>query len=286
VDHIRITRQVDLAEPVLLAAFRGWNDGGEAATTALAYLRDRWGAEPFAELDPEEFFDFQVARPTVRLVDGVTRQIDWPLSRFAHAAVAGRDVVLFLGVEPNNRWRTFTEAVVELARDVGVSTAVTMGAFLADVPHTLPTPVTGSAGDPRRAEELGLSASRYEGPTGIVGVLHDAFAKAALPTASLWAAVPHYIPGGPNPKAALALVEKVSAFAGIPVDMEALTRAGATWESQISSTIEENAELSAYVHQLEATASERGGLAEIPTGDSLAAELERFLREQRGETGG
>lgn len=283
-DHIRITRRLDLAEPVLLAAFRGWNDGGEAATTALAYLRDRWGAEPFAELDPEEFYDFQVARPTVRLIDGVTRHIDWPASRFAHARVAGRDVVLFLAIEPNNRWRTFTQAVVGLARDVGVSTAVTMGAFLADVPHTLPTPVTGSAGDPGRAEELGLSTSRYEGPTGIVGVLHDEFAKAAFPTASLWAAVPHYIPGGPNPKAARALVDKVSTFAGLPVDTEALTRAAATWESQISTTIEENAELSAYVRQLETTASERGGLAEIPTGEALAAELERFLREQRGET--
>jgi predicted ATP-grasp superfamily ATP-dependent carboligase len=284
VSHVRFQRRPELRQPLLIAAFRGWNDGGEAATTAAAYLRDRWGGEPFGQVDPEEFFDFQVTRPTVRLVDGVTRLIEWPASTFSHASLPERDVIVLLGIEPNVRWRTFTEAVIGAARDLGVETAVTLGAFLADVPHTLPTPVTGSAGDTGRAEELGLSTSRYEGPTGIVGVLHDAFAKAGMPTASLWAAVPHYLPGGPNPKAARALVEKVSVFAGLAIDTEPLVRAGETWESQITSTIEENAELAAYVKQLEAAASEREGL-EIPTGEALAAELERFLREQRGEGG-
>jgi proteasome assembly chaperone (PAC2) family protein len=275
----------EMRDPVLLAAFRGWNDGGEAATGALAYMRERWEARPFASLDPEEFYDFQVTRPTVRLVDGVTRRIEWPEARFSHARVTGRDIVLFLGTEPNVRWRTFTEAMVGMARDLEVGTAVTLGAFLADVPHTLPPPVTGSAGDERRAAELGLSTSRYEGPTGIVGVLHDAFAGAGLPSASLWAAVPHYLPGGPNPKAARALVEKASAYLGVPIDTDTLERAGDSWASEVSSQVEENPELAAYVQRLEEAAGQREGLPDIvPSGEVLAAELERFLREQRGES--
>jgi proteasome assembly chaperone (PAC2) family protein len=284
VDHIRIDRHPDLTDPALVAAFRGWNDGGEAATGAVAYMRDRWEAQPLAELDPEEFYDFQVTRPTVRLIDGVTRQIEWPEARFVHARAGGRDVVLFLGIEPNVRWRTFTEVIVGLVRELEIRTTVMLGAFLADVPHTTPTPVTGSAGDEARAAELGLSTSRYEGPTGIVGVLHDAFAKAGLPSASLWAAVPHYIPGGPNPKAARALVEKATAFLGVPIETDTLERAGASWQTQISSQVEENAELAGYVRQLEQAAGQRQGLPDIvPSGEALAAELERFLREQRGE---
>ena len=282
---IRLLRRPQMREPILIAAFRGWNDGGEASTSAVAYLRDRWAAEPIADLDPEDFFDFQVARPTVRLEAGVTRRIDWPENRFWHASVGGRDVILFLGIEPNMRWRSFTEETLGLARDLEVRSTVTLGAFLADVPHSAETPVTGSAGDERKAEELGLTASGYEGPTGIVGVLHDAFSKAGLVAASLWAAVPHYLPGGPNPKAALALVRKVSAYAGVPVETDTLERAASTWESQITSTISDNPELAAYVQQLEQVAAERGGLPEIPSGDALAAELERFLRQQRGETG-
>jgi proteasome assembly chaperone (PAC2) family protein len=282
VGDVRWDRHPELEQPVLIIAFRGWNDGGEASTTAAAYLRDRWGATPFADVDPEEFLDFQVTRPTVRLEAGVTRRIDWPELRFSHARVGARDVVLFLGIEPNMRWRTFTEAIVGVAGDLGVESALTLGAFLADVPHTLPTPVAGSAVDQRGAEELGLSTSRYEGPTGIVGVLHDALARSGYPGASLWAAVPHYLPGGPNPKAALALVKRVSSFTGMPVETDTLERAASTWETQVSSTIDENAELSAYVRQLETTASQRQGLPEIPTGDALAAELERFLRDQRG----
>jgi proteasome assembly chaperone (PAC2) family protein len=284
VDHVIWDRRPEMRDPVLLTAFRGWNDGGEAATGALAYMRERWEAKPFASLDPEEFYDFQVSRPTVRLVDGVTRRIEWPETRFAHARVTGRDVVLFLGPEPNVRWRMFTEAMVGMARDLQVGTAVTLGAFLADVPHTMSPPITGSAGDERKAAELGLSTSRYEGPTGIVGVLHDALAKAGLPSASLWAAVPHYLPGGPNPKAALALVEKASAFLGVPIETDTLERAGESWVSEVSSQVQENTELAAYVRRLEQAAEEREGLPEIaPSGEVLAAELERFLREQRGE---
>lgn len=280
---IRLHRQPEVREPVLIVAFRGWNDGGEASTTALAYLRDRWGAQAFADLDLEEFVDFQMTRPTVRLEAGVTRRIDWPESRFWHASVEGRDAILFLGVEPNMRWRTLTGEFVDLARVLGARATIALGAFLADVPHSAESPVTGSAGDERKAEELGLTASRYEGPTGIVGVLHDEFAKADLPSASLWAAVPHYLPGGPNPKAALSLVRKVSQLTGMPVEVDTLERAVETWERHIAATIADNPELAAYVSQLEQVAAERGGLPEIPSGEALADELERFLRQQRGE---
>jgi proteasome assembly chaperone (PAC2) family protein len=280
-----MTSRPDLQEPPMILAFHGWNDGGEASTSAVAYLRDRWGAEPFADIDPEEFFDFQVTRPTVRLEAGVTRKVDWPESRFWHASVGDRDVILFLGFEPNVRWRTFNEHILGLARELGVGSTVTLGAFLADFPHSVETPVVGSAEDVRTAEELGLSPSRYEGPTGIVGVLHDAFAKAGFSAASLWAAVPHYLPGGPNPKAALALVRKISSLTGLPVETDTLERAAATWEGQVSSTISDNPELSAYVSQLEQAAAERGELTEIPSGEALADELERFLRQQRGERG-
>jgi predicted ATP-grasp superfamily ATP-dependent carboligase len=284
VDHIRIERRPELTRPAMVCAFRGWNDGGEAATAAAAYLRDRWEARRFASVDPEEFFDFQVTRPTVRLVDGVTRRIDWPANDFFHASPGGRDVVLFLGIEPNVRWRTFIEAIVGLAGDLGVESLVTLGAFLADVPHTLPTPLAGSAASPEEAASLGMSASRYEGPTGIVGVLHDAALRAGVHSLSLWAAVPHYLPGGPNPKAALALAEKAAAVVEAPIDTDTLARAGTTWEQQIGASIAESAELSAYVRRLEELAGERE-LTEIPSGETLAAELERFLREQRGDQG-
>ncbi len=283
-DHVRIDRRPELTRPAMVCAFRGWNDGGEAATAAAAYLRDRWEAQRFASLDPEEFFDFQVTRPTVRLVDGVTRRIDWPANDFFHASPGGRDVVLFLGIEPNVRWRTFIEAIVGLAGDLGVESLVTLGAFLADVPHTLATPLAGSAANPEEAASLGMSASRYEGPTGIVGVLHDAALRAGVHSLSLWAAVPHYLPGGPNPKAALALAEKAAGVVEAPIDTDTLARAGATWEQQVSESIAENPELSAYVQRLEELAGERE-LTEIPSGEALAAELERFLREQRGDQG-
>ena len=281
--HVRLEIASELRRPVMVSAFRGWNDGGEAATTAVAYLRDRWGAARVGTLDPEEFFDFQVSRPLVRLEGGVTRRIEWPEGAFFHATLADRDLVLFLGIEPNVRWRTFTQAVVGAARDIGATGFVTVGAFLADVPHTFPTPVAGSTPDPSQAEALGVQASGYEGPTGIVGVLHDAAVHAGLPSVSLWAAVPHYLPGGPNPKAALALVEKITAFAEVTVEVDTLARAAAAWQDQVTATIAENAELQGYVERLEAGAGERQGLGDLPSGEALAAELERFLRDQRSE---
>jgi predicted ATP-grasp superfamily ATP-dependent carboligase len=283
VDHVTFEQEPDLEAPTLICAFTGWNDGGEAASTAATYLKDRWSADLLASLDPEEFFDFQVTRPTVKLVDGVTREIEWPANEFYRARPGGQDVVVFLGIEPNVRWRTFTGLIIETAKRIGAGSIVLLGAFLADVPHTLPSPVTGSAADKAEAERLELSSARYEGPSGIVGVLHDAAARAGLSTVSLWAAVPHYLPSGPNPKAALALVKKLSAYLEIPVATDTLERAATTWEAQVSEMIQENEDLVGYVRRLEEQAGESLDLGEVPSGDALAAELERFLREQRGE---
>jgi proteasome assembly chaperone (PAC2) family protein len=285
VDRVTWTSRSELDRPILIAAFRGWNDGGEAASTAVAYLRDRWGAEPLADIDPDGFLDFQMTRPTVRLEAGVTRRIDWPELRFSAARVDGRDVVVFLGIEPNVRWRAFVDTFLGAARDIGPTEVVTLGAFLADVPHTFPTPVTGLAVDPERSRQLGLTSSRYEGPTGIVGVVHDALTRDGFAASSLWAAVPHYLPGGPNPKAALALVQTIGAVTGLPATTDTLDRAAESWEAQVTSTIADNEELAAYVRRLEEVAGTREGLSEIPSGDALAAELERFLREQRGDGG-
>ena len=205
-------RRPSLERPVLIAAFRGWNDGGQGASLAAGYLAKTWDAQRFAEIDPEGFFDFQSTRPQVKLEEGFTRRIDWPETVFYHARPDGmdRDAVLLLGVEPNLRWRTFAGLVVDFARELGVELVVTLGALLADVPHTRPAPVTGSATDPDLIEQLGLQASRYEGPTGIVGVVHDACKRAGIASASLWAAVPHYVSLAPSPKAAGALCERLA----------------------------------------------------------------------------
>src|SRR5581483_7144203 len=211
-DELRIERRPALEQPVLVACFRGWNDGGQGASLAGGYLAKEWGARKFADIDPEGFFDFQSTRPHASLVEGDTRRIDWPENSFYHARPEGleRDVVLLLGVEPNVRWRTFTALIVDFARELGVELVVTLGALLADVPHTRASPVTGSASDAQLIAELGLSRSRYEGPTGIVGVLHDACKQADVRSASLWAAVPHYVSLAPSPVAALALVERLA----------------------------------------------------------------------------
>lgn len=283
--YVEFDSRPELTNPALVCAFRGWNDGGEASTTAVAYLRDRWGAERIARLDPEEFFDFQVARPTVRLVDGVTRRIDWPENEFFHASLPERDLVLFLGTEPNLRWKTFARAMVDSARELGVDMVVTLGAFLADIPHTMPTPVTGVTEDPAQMERLGLVAARYEGPTGIVGVLADTVRRAGLTSISLWAGVPHYLLTGTNPRAALELVRRLSLLLEVEVETDTLARAGVSWEEQVSAMIEENDDLRAYVRRLEESASEReGGFGAMPDGKELVEELERFLREQRGNT--
>jgi len=207
-DDLRISDRPTLRRPILICAFRGWNDGGQGASLAAGYLARAWSAEQFADVDPEEFFDFQVTRPHVSLVDGDIRHIDWPETTFHHAPIPGldRDAVILMGIEPNMRWRRFGELIAGLADDVGIELVVTLGSLLADVPHTRPAPVTGSASDQKLIEEMGLERSRYEGPTGIVGVLHDAFHQRGIPAVSLWAAVPHYVASPPSPKATLALL--------------------------------------------------------------------------------
>jgi len=275
------TDRPDLSEPVFVTAFQGWNDAGEAATAACSFLVDSWGAEPFAGVDPEEFFDFQVARPVVRLEDGISRVIEWPRCTFHHARVEERDVVLFLGIEPNVRWRTFGSAIVDLAQEVGASRLITLGAFLADVPHSRPVPVVGSASTPEEAEELGLMTSRYEGPTGIVGVLHDLSNRGGLPSVSFWAAVPHYVPAGVNPRAALALVERVGSFLGLDVDTAELSQAVSSWDRRVTELVSENEVLAEHVRRLEEAAARGTGPA-VPSAESLAAEVEQFLREHGG----
>ena len=270
----------------MVCAFRGWNDGGEAATVAARYLVERWDGRPFAHLDPEDFYDFQVSRPTVRLEAGVSRVIEWPVGEFSVASPGGRDVLIFTAPEPNNRWRTFVEQIIGTARELGAETLITLGAFLADIPHSRPVAVVGSAYDEQTAQRLHLSRSRYEGPTGVVGVLHDASNRADLPSVSLWAAVPHYLPAGPNPKAALALVERVADLLEVPVETDRLEVAVSGWEEGVGRLIAGSEELSEYVARLEEAADhsidqeDEEGALEAPSGEALAAEVERFLREQ------
>jgi len=295
-DELRIASRPSLTDPVLIVAFRGWNDGGQGASLAGGFLAKVWQAERFGDIDPEGFFDFQATRPQVSLVDGVTRRIDWPENVFLNARVPGskRDIVLLLGVEPNIRWRAFTDLIVGLADDLNVQLIVTLGSLLADVPHTRPSPVTGSATDPKLVEALGLSASRYEGPTGIVGILHDACRRRELPSVSLWAAVPHYVSLTPNPRAAKAICDRLGELLDATVDTTELEEAIETYTEQVSEAVATDADTAAYVDELEERADaaqesepERNpGDEEIPSGDALAAELTRFLREREADGNG
>jgi proteasome assembly chaperone (PAC2) family protein len=287
-EELRIHSQPELERPVLIAAFRGWNDGAQAASLAAGYLAKSWEAEQFAEIDPEDFFDFQATRPHVSLEDGLTRRIEWPETGFYHARPEGldRDIVLLLGIEPNLRWRTFTELVVGLASELDVELMITLGALLADVPHTRPAPVTGSASDSELVERLGLSASRYEGPTGIVGVLHDACRQAGIPSASLWAAVPHYVSLTPSPRAAVALCERLGSLIGVDLDVGELEEAAQSYEEQVSEAVASDEETASYVEELERRSDSIEESTDLPSGDALAAELTRFLREREDEEDG
>ena len=279
-DELIVHQRPELRSPVLVAAFRGWNDGGQAASLATGFLTKLWNAQQFAEIDPEGFFDFQVTRPHVSLVDGVTRKIEWPETAFKHATLPGieRDAVLLTGNEPNVRWKAFTRLIVELAQELRIELVVTLGSLLADVPHTRPAPVTGSATDAELVERLGLEASRYEGPTGIVGVLHDACRKAGISSASLWAAVPHYVSLAPSPRAAQALCDRLAGLLSVEIDTEELRQAGEAYAEQISAAVATDEETQAYVEELEQRSDEMPDDIQIPSGDALAAELTRFLR--------
>ncbi len=285
-EELRISDSPVLDRPILIAAFRGWNDGGQGASLAAGYMAKLWDAEQIADVDPETFFDFQATRPHVKLVDGLTRQIDWPETVFYRARVDGleRDLVLLLGIEPNLRWRAFAELVTDYAEELGVELVVTLGSLLADIPHTRPSPVTGSASDEELVERLGLQASRYEGPTGIVGILHDACKQRELPSASLWAAVPHYVSLTPSPRAALALCDRLGDILGVEIDVEELREASEGYAEQVTRAVAADSDTQAYVEDLERRADEFDE-EDIPSGEALAAELTRFLRERDRKNG-
>jgi predicted ATP-grasp superfamily ATP-dependent carboligase len=280
------SRPDGLRAPALICAFTGWNDAGDAASSAVQFLGSSLQAERFARMDPEEFFDFQATRPKIELVDGRTRRITWPSLDFYAARVprAPRDLILVSGPEPSMRWRTFCRYVAELAEALGTQLVVTLGALLADVPHSRSVPITGLATDDALVERLGLPQTSYEGPTGIVGVLHGACQEAGLPSASLWASVPHYVAAAPNPKAALALVRRLESLVGVSVDAGELEGAAADYERQVSAAVSSDPEVQAFVERLErAAAEEEPELRpqDLPSGDVLAREFQRFLR-QRG----
>ena len=286
--ELSVSQRPELKRPVLIAAFRGWNDGGQGASLGAAYLAKQWSAARFAEIEPENFFDFQAVRPHVSLADGETRRVEWPDNGFFHASIPGaeRDAVLLLGIEPNLRWRTFAGLVLELAQDLGVEMLVTFGSLLADVPHTRPAPVTAAATDPALVAELGLEASRYEGPTGIVGIVHDQCREAGIASVSLWAAVPHYVSLAPSPRAALSLVRRFGELMHIDVDLHELETAAEEYAEQVSEAVSTDAETAAYVEELEQRVDALAPEGDIPSGESLAAELSRFLREREEQDDG
>jgi proteasome assembly chaperone (PAC2) family protein len=278
-----------LRAPALVCAFKGWNDAADAASAALTFVATALGAERFATIDPEEFYDFQSVRPEIQLTEGRTREISWPAVELYEARIprAPRDLILLAGSEPSMRWRTFSRTVTDLAEALGVQLVVTLGALLADVPHTRPISITGLASDATLVERLGLATSSYEGPTGIVGVLHGACEQAGIPSASLWAAVPHYIAATPNPKAALALVRKLEGLVGVSVDASSLEEAAVDYERQVSRAVQSDPDVQAFVERLEEAAGDEGDgedLGNIPSGDALARDFQRFLR-QRGPDG-
>jgi proteasome assembly chaperone (PAC2) family protein len=303
---LRWSNRVPLNRPILVAAFEGWNDAGNAASDAVRFLGHSTSAVELATLDAQEWLDFQAARPTVTIANGVVQTTTWPSIRFLASPTAvssvGRDLVLLVGPEPNLRWRAFADEVVEVAQELGCELAVTLGALLADVPHTRAIPVTGTASDPELVAELGLTRSRYEGPTGIVGVLSDAFRRHGLASASLWASVPHYVATPPNPRATHALLARLATLLDVNLPLRSLEIAGAAWVRQVDEVAAGDDEISRYVRELESRADaalldddeddedddEFDDLDELreedlPSGESLAEDFERFLRDQTEE---
>ncbi len=270
----------------MVCAFQGWNDAGDAASSAVSFMANAFAARRFAAIDSEEFYDFQANRPCIRFGAGEQREISWPTVEIfeARAPRAPRDLVLVQGVEPSLRWRGFSSHVVDLAEALGVQVVVSLGALLGDVPHTRPVAMTGHASDPALMERLGIEPSSYEGPTGIVGVLHSACAAAGLPSVTLWAAVPHYVAAASNPKAALALVRRVEGLIGVSVDVSELESAAVDYERQVGLAVQSDPDIQAFVERLEQQSAEHGEPQDVPSGDLIAREFQRFLR-QRGHEG-
>jgi proteasome assembly chaperone (PAC2) family protein len=288
--YVNLERRPELERPILLAGFTGWNDAADAASVAVDTLLNSWQARRFGAFDGEEFFDFQATRPQIKLVDGVTRAVEWPENVLSATepnleAAGGRGGILLTGPEPNFRWRSFSAAVVELAKELNVEMVVTMGALLADVPHSRPVSVAANSQDSALVDSLGLSASRYEGPTGITGVLHRICAEGGLASVSFWASVPHYLPAVPSAPAALALLDKLSTLLGTSVDTSDLEHTAETYQEQVSAAVSQDSDLSSYVQMLEERFDSQANQSarDLPTGDDLAQELEGFLREQRRE---
>src|ERR1019366_3683669 len=277
-----------LRAPAMVCAFQGWNDAGDAASSAVSFLASKLGARRFASIDPEEFYDFQANRPCIRFGENEKREISWPTVEIFEAAAprAPRDLVLVQGIEPSLRWRSFSAHIIDLAEALGVQVIVSLGALLGDVPHTRPVPMSGHASDAGLLERLGIQPSAYEGPTGIVGVRDTACADAGIPAASLWAAVPHYVAAAANPKAALALLRKVEVLIGVSVDVSELESAATDYERQVGLAVQSDPDIQAFVERLEqaADSEEQSSSEDVPSGDILAREFQRFLR-QRGPEG-
>jgi proteasome assembly chaperone (PAC2) family protein len=287
-DHVRwLVDDISLTNPVVVAAFTGWNDAGDAASTALRTMIETSGATALAEIDPEPFTDFATTRPHVALDAQRNRSIIWPTVGVWGASLPGTDVVLVMGPEPALRWRSFCEQVVGIAQRVGAPMGFTLGALLADVPHTRRTHIIGTGTDTGLIERFELERSRYEGPTGIVGVLHDALSRSGLPTASLWAAVPGYASQLPSPRAASALLDRLCTMMGTPAPVTAITNQIADYDAQVDALISDDDDLVTYVRRLESMVDEisddDAGPDDSSIGDTdsetLAAEVERFLRD-------
>ncbi len=272
-----------LPDAVLIAAFEGWNDAGDASTGAIEHLEEVWEATPVAAVDPDDYYDFQVNRPTVSFVDGLTRVIQWPTTRLSRATVSGREIVLVRGLEPNMRWSGFCQELLALAGELGVGSVVMLGALLADTPHTRPVPVSGTVSDPDTGEAIGLERSRYEGPTGIVGVFQEAAGREGLPAVSFWAAVPHYVAQPPCPKATLALLRRVEDLLDVTVPLGDLAEQARAWERGVDELAREDSDVQEYVRALE----QREAETELPeaSGESIAREFERYLRRRGNDRG-
>lgn len=275
----------ELRAPVLVASFSGWNDAASAASTALGAIAASLETELIAHIDPEEFFDFQANRPTIQISDGSMQGVEWPDNLIVAATAEGaeRDLLLISGTEPSTRWRTFCNAVLDVAERCAVEHVVTFGALVADVAHTRPVPITGLASDDELIEQLGFGDVAYEGPTGVLGIFHGICRERGFSAASLWAAVPHYAAAVPNPKAGLALLRRLEGMIGIAVEAAELEQAAGSFEQQVSQAVAANPEIREMVERLEEQQDEVTGLSQenVPTGDAIAQDFQRFLRQQR-----
>jgi proteasome assembly chaperone (PAC2) family protein len=278
--------QIDgLVDPVVIAAFEGWNDAADASSAVIDHLLNVWDARIIGAIDPEEFYDFQVSRPTVTMSGGETRKIEWPTTRFTVASPPGteRDVVLIRGIEPSMRWRTFCEEMLEICHSLEITRVVLLGALLADVPYTRPLPISGAASRREVAEKYKVVPTRYDGPTGIVGVLQEACGRAELDALSFWVHVPHYANNPPCPKATLALLHRIEDVLDLPVPMADLAEEADEWEKRVRAAAEQDAELGEYVRELEERVGDEG--IQPLTGDEIASEFEKYLRRRGGSAG-